>query len=213
MNILAQNQTLTMGTREVAKLLNKNHSDIKRSAKRLHGAGILTQPVAESEFTHNGNTYKEYRLQKRDCLILVAQNSPEFTAAIVDRWQELESRQQPQLPQTFAEALQLAADQARQLELAAPKVKFVDNLVNRENLLTATQVGAKHKISGVKINRFLDELGVYNKAVKRGRVFQTWFIDKGLGEMKKTEQGYDQALFTNAGDIWVNEKLVSEGVI
>ena len=88
MNILATNQPLTMSTREIASLLNKNHSDIKRSANRLSDAGILTKPLAESEFKHRGNTYTEYLLEKRDCLILVAQNSPEFTAAIVDRWQE-----------------------------------------------------------------------------------------------------------------------------
>lgn len=212
MNKLMQ-QCLTMSSREIAELLNKNHSDIKRSAKRLSDGGILTKPLAESEFTHNGNVYIEYLLEKRDCFVLVAQNSPEFTAVIIDRWQELEAKQQPQLPQTFAEALQLAADQAKQLELAAPKVAFVDNLVDRTNLLTATQVAQKHKISAIKLNRYLDELKVYNGNVKRTRVFQQWFVDKGYGEMKKTEVGYDQAMFTNAGEIWINKTLIAEGVL
>ncbi len=97
--MLAQNQTLTMSTREIASLLNKNHTDIKRSAARLFERGLLTQPLAESKFEHNGNYYLEFNLNKRDSLVLVAQNSPEFTAAIVDRWQELESKQQPQLSQ------------------------------------------------------------------------------------------------------------------
>ena len=209
--ILTQNQTLTMSTREIASLLNKTHSNIKISAERLAEKGTIA--LQGSKFEHNGNEYTEWLLNKRDSLILVAQNSPEFTAAIVDRWQELESKQAPQIPKTFAEALQLAANQAKQLELAAPKVAFVDNLVNRDNLLNASQVGAKHKLSAVKLNKILDELSVYNKSVKRGRVFQTWFIEKGLGEMKKTELGYDQALFTNAGEIWINEKLISESVI
>ena len=47
------------------------------------------------EFSHSGNTYTEYLLNKRDSIILVAQNCPEFTAAIVDRWQELESGKTP----------------------------------------------------------------------------------------------------------------------
>lgn len=126
---------------------------------------------------------------------------------------KLKEIEQPRIPQTLSEALQLAADQAKQLELAAPKVAFVDNLVDRSNLLTATQVGQKHKISAVKLNKILTELNVYNGNVKRSRVFKQWFIDKGYGEMKKTELGYDQPLFTNAGEIWINEQLYSEGVL
>lgn len=211
MNLIQRTVNLTMSTREIAQLLNKQHSNIKVSAERLAEKGTIA--LQGSDFEHNGNTYTEYLLNKRDTLILVAQNCPEFTAAIVDRWQELEEQQAPRLPQTFAEALQLAADQAKQLELAAHKVAFVDNLVDRSNLMNASQVAQKHKKSAVWLNKFLDDVGVYSKAIKRGRVFQQWFIDKGLGEMKQTELGYSQALFTNAGEVWINEKLFSEGVI
>ena len=166
-----------------------------------------------SKFEHRGNIYEEYLLNKRDCLILVAQNCPEFTAAIVDRWQELESQQAPKVPQTYAEALQLAADQARQLELAAPKVAFVDNLVDRAGLMNAGQIAQKHGKSAIWLNKQLDEFKVYNKAIKRGRVFQQWFIDQGLGQLKQTDQGYSQAMFTNAGEVWVNQQLISEGLI
>ena len=151
-------------------------------------------------------------------MTLVSGYNVKLRNAIIKRWQELEQLQAPistpQIPTNFAEALQLAADQAKQLELAAPKVAFVDNLVSRENLMTATQVANKHKMSAVKLNRFLDELGgVYNKSVKRGRVFIQSFIDGGYGELKQTEQGYSQALFTPAGEIYINEKLISEGVV
>lgn len=212
MNILTQDQVLTMSTREIAALLGKQHSNLKISAERLAEKGTIA--LQGSHFEHNGNQYNEWLLNKRDSLILVAQNSPEFTAAIVDRWQELESKQAFQIPQTLGEALQLAADQAKQLELQAPKVAFVDNLVDRKNLMTASQVGQKHKVSAVKLNRLLDELGgVYNKGVKRGRVFIQSFVDNGYGEMKQTELGYSQALFTPAGELYIHEKLISEGVI
>ncbi|WP_243453003.1 antA/AntB antirepressor family protein [Psychrobacter coccoides] len=118
----------------------------------------------------------------------------------------------PAIPQSYAEALQLAADQARQLELAAPKVAHYDNVVERAGLLNATQVAQKVRLSAVAMNKILDELGVYNRAVKRSRVFQQWFIDNGLGMVKQTEQGYSQALFTKRGEAWVVERLISEGV-
>ncbi len=188
---ISNNEVLTMTSREISSMLSKNHSDIKRSAERLVSSGVINngQPLAECEFkTSRGNKFTEYLINKRDSLVLVAQNSPEFTAVIVDRWQELEAKHQPKIPANFAEALQLAADQAKQLELAAPKVAFVDNLVDRKNLMAATQVAAKHGMSAVKLNKLLDELGgVYNKSVKRGRVFIQSFTDSGYGELKQTE--------------------------
>lgn len=209
---ISNNQTLTMSSKEIAAVVGSRHDSVKRTMMTLQDKGLIT-------FTHTvekgeGRPAAVLHVNKRDSYVVVAQLSPEFTAVLVDRWQELESNQQPQIPTNFAEALQLAADQAKQLELAAPKVAFVDNLVSRDNLMTATQVASKHKISAVKLNRLLDELGgVYNKSVKRGRVFIQSFIDSGYGEVKQTEQGYSQALFTPAGEVYINEKLISEGVI
>lgn len=62
------------------------------------------------------------------------------------------------------------------------------------------------------LNRVLDEIGVYNKAHKRSRAFKQWFVDKGLGEMKQTDMGHSQALFSLKGEAWVIERLASESV-
>ena len=127
--------------------------------------------------------------------------------------------QQSQLPTTYLEALEalLASEKEKltleqQASINAPKVAHYDRVVARTNLVNATHVASKLKLSAVKLNRHLCELGVYNQAVKRGKVFNTWFIDKGYGEMKQTELGYDQALFTHAGEMWVIEMMINEGV-
>lgn len=128
--------TVTMSSREIAALVKSNHSDVKRSAERLQAAQLLTQPLADTPYEHpqNGKTYYEYRFNKRDSLVLVARLSPEFTAAVVDRWQELESKSG--VPQTLPEALRLAADMAEQnaqlshkVQQDAPKVAFVNHYV------------------------------------------------------------------------------------
>lgn len=215
------NQVLTMSSREIAELTGKRHDNVKRTIETLSRNGIIRTPQDEVikeinnlGFEVNRSVYVFGGEQgKRDSIVIVAQLSPEFTARLVDRWRELEYQQAKRLPQTFAEALQLAADQAKQLELASPKVAFVDNLVDRNGLMNAGQIAQKHGKSAIWLNKQLDELKVYNKAIKRGRVFQQWFIDQGLGQLKQTDQGYSQAMFTNAGEVWVNQQLISEGLI
>ena len=135
--ITEKNASLTMSSREIAELINKNHSDLCRSIERLIAKEVIGgyQPMAYNH-PQNGQTYYEYHLTKRDSLIVVAQNCPEFTAAIVDRWQELEAQQALQLPQTFAEALRLAADLEEQKQALLlenqrmkPKAAFVEHYV------------------------------------------------------------------------------------
>ena len=213
--ILAQNQNLTMSSLEMSDLTGVRHDSVKRTIQTLYSGGVISEPqIVDGEKSPNGVVTKLFCFGKRDSLVIVARLSPEFTAAIVDRWQELENKQQPKLPTNFAEALQLAADQAKQLQLAAPKVLFVDNLVDKKTLMTATQIAAKHKMSAIKLNKILDEMGgIYSKNVKRSRVFIQSFIDSGYGEIKQTSEGYSQPLFTPAGELYIYEKLISEGVV
>ena len=100
----------------------------------------------------------------------------------------------------------------QQLELAAPKVQYFDRVADTKNLLNASQVGKKVGMSAVKLNQYLADMGVYDRRIA-GRTFAQWFIDKGYGEVKQTEQGYPQSKFTNKGEQWVIEQLVSEGVV
>lgn len=205
---------------DISELVQSRHDDTKRSTMRLVDRGVIAcPPLAVVQKEANNRTYNvevyifSGEQGKLDSITLVAQLCPEFTAALVKRWYELENQNAVQLPQTFAEALQLAADQARQLELAAPKISHYDTVVEKSHLLTATQVAAKLRMSAVALNKILDEFRVYNKAHKRSRVFNTWFEDQGLGELKQTSTGHSQPMFTTKGEAWVIEKLTSEGVV
>ena len=55
---LIANTEMTMGTREIAELLGKQHSNIKISAQRLAASGVIGT-LATQEFLHNGNIYYE----------------------------------------------------------------------------------------------------------------------------------------------------------
>lgn len=214
----------SMTSLEIAELCQKRHDNVKRTIEILSGKtdkrdAVIARPhseVVQKEVNNRIYDVEVYIFKgeqgKLDSITIVAQLCPEFTAALVKRWYELENQNAVQLPQTFAEALQLAADQARQLELAAPKVQYFDRVADTKNLLNASQVGKKVGMSAVKLNQYLADMGVYDRRIA-GRTFAQWFIDKGYGEVKQTEQGYPQSKFTNKGEQWVIEQLVSEGVV
>jgi phage regulator Rha-like protein len=91
MNSLVE-PALTMSSREIAELTGKEHKNVIRTVKDLLAAKILDAQIEPLKFEYRGQWFDYYELKKRDSLVLVARLSPEFTAHIVDRWQELEKQ-------------------------------------------------------------------------------------------------------------------------
>ncbi|WP_193115027.1 phage antirepressor KilAC domain-containing protein [Escherichia coli] len=213
-----------MNSLEIAELTGSDHKDIKRSIYRLIKKGIIqNSPMAkvENKQSLSPNRFSDVYVfegeqGKRDSIIVVAQNCPEFTARLVDRWQELEKLVQqnaPAIPQTLSEALRLAADLAEEKERLAlvnkelaPKAAVCDAIVKNDMHRTASEVAKPLGMSAVKLNRKLSAVGVYDLRCRR-RVFSQWFIDEGYGEMRVTHDGYEQAVFTAKGQVWITELL------
>ncbi|MFM1346589.1 phage antirepressor KilAC domain-containing protein [Yersinia proxima] len=202
---------VTMSSREIAVLVNSKHGDVKRSAERLCAGGILTAPLAQFDFEHNGNQYFEYRFNKRDSLVLVARLSPEFTAAVVDRWQELE---QNLIPQTLPEALRLAANLAEekqqlenQLSIAAPKIEFVDRYVKATGSMVFRQVCKLLSAKEPEFRLFLMDNRIMYR-LSGGLIPHQQHIDAGRFEVKTgtnqiNSHAFTQARFTPKGVRWV----------
>lgn len=159
----AQSSAITMSSREIAEYVGTSHDSVLKTVRQLAERGVVS--ANETRYIHhqNGQTYPEFQLSYRDTMVVVSGYSVEVRAQIIDRWQELEAQAAPALPQTWAQALRLAAEQAEQLEqqqaqlaLAAPKVAFVDRYV-------ATPLGAMGfrqvcKLLEAKENQFRDFL-------------------------------------------------------
>lgn len=231
---LIQSNIKTMSSLEISELTGKRHDNVKRLIESFSRdiesrKALIARPHSEvMQKEVNGRIY-EYEVYifageqgKLDSITVVAQLCPEFTAALVKRWYELENQSlKPQLPDFTnpVEAARAWADEVeakliaqKQLELAAPKVEYFDRVADVGNLMTASVVGKKIGMSAQVLNAHLQEMKVYDKRQK-GRVFQQWFIDKGYGELKKTDNGYNQSKFTNKGEQWVIQKFTSEGII
>ena len=162
MNIttLPMNNTITMTSREIAELVNSRHDNVRTSIERLAQNGVIRLPSVQiSEIINNlGLMQKvsEYVFTgeqgKRDSIVVVAQLSPEFTARLVDRWQELEAAlAKPALPDFSnpAAAARAWADEYEQrltlqakVVADAPKVEFYDDVTGSE----PTEDGAQQSL-------------------------------------------------------------------
>ena len=219
--VMSFDKAATMSSREIADLTGKRHDQVMRDIRNmLEQLKVGAHTYEGSYLSEQNKVLPCFNLDRIHVECLLTGYSVPLRMKVLERMAELEGRgdsgaqnAMPPIPQTYAEALQLAADQAKQLELAAPKVSYYDKVVERETLLNATQVGQKIGLSAVMLNRHLDDLGVYNKSIKRGRAFRQSFVDAGYGIMRQTETGHAQPMITLSGEAWIIEKLTSEGII
>jgi len=230
--IMNMESTLTMTSREIADLVGSRHDDTKRSIERLANQGVIVQPPVADEPGQDAlgrpRTTQVYVFSgekgKRDSIVVVAQLSPEFTARLVDRWQELERMvNQPKIPQTMPQALRLAAELAEQrdqlalenktqaaaLAEAQPKAAALDRIALETEGAVCLRIAAKlAQVPEKQFTSFLNQAGW----IFRHHHSNTWqgYSDKekaGLLELKRTrvtrddgsEKTVEQVLVTPKG--------------
>lgn len=171
-----QYQSMLMSSREMATLTETRHDNVKRAIDTMVQKGVIANPQIEGYLDAAGRSGQtEYLVGKRDSYVVVAQLSPEFTGRLVDRWQELEGR--PRVPQDFAQAMRLAADEyekrialEHQVALNAPKVEFADAVVQQAEEMSITAAWKHFNLSAMKRKDFIDLL-IAAKAVIRRKYF------------------------------------------
>lgn len=169
----------TMTSKEIAEITGKQHSNVMRDIRSLLEQGV-------SQFNFELSSYKQdqpnggtkdvpmYVLTKKGCLILASGYDAVLRERIINRWEELETKQVKsfQVPTTFAEALRLAAEQAERIEaqqklieVQKPKAEFYDEVVDSKDALPMDRV-AKTLNVGLGRNKlfaFLRDKGVLMK--------------------------------------------------
>ncbi|CAM3632836.1 MULTISPECIES: phage antirepressor KilAC domain-containing protein [Klebsiella] len=217
MNQLIASKTVTMSSIEISVLVDKRHDNVKRTIEALVDKGVIASPQIEEKPTA-GRTMSVYLFRgekgKRDSIIVVAQLSPEFTARLVDRWNELEAAQHPVIPQSFSDALRLAADLQEQKEhlsqelaLAAPKVDFVDRYCTANGSMSFRQVAKLLQAKETEFRLFLIENDIMYR-LGGTLTLMAQHIDAGRFEVKTgtsltSNHAFSQARFTAKGVRWI----------
>ena len=211
----------SMSSREVAELTGKEHSNVKRDISAMilqlnypdlmlkdcpafHPSELKGHNIAISQYEHCGNRYDQFHLDYEYTILLVSGYNVSVRQKIVKRWQELESNTRITLPQSFSEALQLAADQAKQLEEQAPKIEVYERLADRKSDVNTTTLAKTLGISSIKLNRWLKAGGykwMSKDLPKAG--YESWF-----NIVCDTRNGHEftQCLITPKGQIEIAKR-------
>ena len=197
---------------DISELVQSRHDKVKQSIERLAERGVITlPPMGEKATAGRPTTFYVFSGEqgKLDSITVVAQLCPEFTAAIVKRWYELEGKSREL---SKMEILQMALESEQQklvlqtqLELQAPKVAFVDKYVAGNGNKTFRQVA---KLLGANERKFRDFLEkkeiMYNLngewlAYANHITAKRFAINTGISENGHT---FTRSLFTPKGVEW-----------
>lgn len=201
--------TMTMTSQEIADLVDKRHDNVKRTIETLAERGVIQLPQIEDCGRINGLGLKQSlsvyvftgKQGKRDSLIVVAQLCPEFTARIVDRWQELEEQVRAPQQLTTMEILQIAmqSEQERlrleaanhelelQVEAAKPKVEALERIAVADGSLNLTEAAKALQQQPKKFNQHLcSQRWIYKRAGGKQWLGYQDKVQQGLVEHKVT---------------------------
>ena len=169
-------EVLTIDSREVAKMVKKDHSHLLRDIKGYIKV-LIDNPILDSGLTmrptdffikshyqleDESRKYLCYLVTKKGCEMIANKLTGEkgilFTATYIEKFHEMETKLKKQntykLPQTFSEALRMFADEVdkntkliEENKVMKPKSDFYDKVAGSEDL---TSIGETAKLINCK---------------------------------------------------------------
>ncbi len=163
MPILTQfgNSEQSMDTLDISELVQSRHDKVKQSVERLAERGVITlPPMGEKATAGRPTTFYVFSGEqgKLDSITVVAQLCPQFTAALVKRWYELETQKPTQLSRMDLIQLAFAAEQENQalkdhVAELEPKALVMDTIAETTNTYT---IRDSAKTIGIPESKLID---------------------------------------------------------
>ena len=199
----------TMTSLEIAELTGKQHQHVMRDVRALLDQGVDASNFGLTSYTDKSNRQSPcYMLTKKGCLILASGYDALLREKIINRWEELETKERTGgfvVPQTFSQALMLAARQQEEIERQqkaieakdrkiaedAPKVVFSDAVAGSRSSCLIGELAKILTQNGYQIgqNRLFEKLRNEGYLGTKGEYYNIpnqKFIEQGLFELKKT---------------------------
>lgn len=216
------NNQVVVSSRMVAERFGKRQSDVLRDIDNIITQNcVLTSRISTMfcESYYQAGTGKRYRevLMNREGFTLLAMGfngaeALEWKVKFMDAFMDMEEQLKDifKIPKTYAEALQLAATQAeeleektKQLDVAKPKVEFYNNYVDRGSNICLRDLGKRLDKPPTKFQELLRKEG-YLRA--NNSPYQR-YIDTGLFVIRTvTVYGHSQTFATPKAVLYFGKK-------
>lgn len=208
----------TMSSRMIAEETGKRHDHVLVDCDNLNANYLkLNMPeisgMDEPHPTVQGRMIRVMHLTKIQVLDLLTGYRADLRIKVNRRWEELEKEKAFggfKIPQTMSEALMLAAEQTKQLEIQAPKIEVYERIANADTLLSLNETA---KSFGLGRNRLMKILRNNEVLTKENIPYQR-FIERGYFEVKVSPikvgpiiKNYAQTFTTGKGMAWLGKKL------
>lgn len=203
---ILQNKSVKVSTVHLLQSINDIRS--KNGEKEIRSNDFIARVADELEGEHyetfvveNSNKTKTtyFMISIEQAKLVAMRESKAVRKIIRDKLNELESKQQFNIPQTLPEALRLAADLADQLSIAAPKVAVYELLADRKGDVSTTIIAKELGTTAIKLNRFLRDSGVkWLNADLPKAGYEKWF--NVVADVKNGHE-FTQCLVTPDGQI------------
>lgn len=186
-----------MTSKEIADLTGKEHKIVMRDIRNLidqlgENNGYIFVLV---EYTDaKGEKRPMYELDKKSCLLLASGYNVVLRSKIIDRWEELESKERrnvPALPQTYLEALKTlvkSEEEKQQALLEAKEAKdHVKLLVHNGKTYTSSEIAKELGMkSAIYLNKLLEEKRIQYKQNGTWLMYSE-YSEKGYTSVKQIQ--------------------------
>lgn len=215
--VYIENNRVLTDSLKVAGVFGKRHADVLRDIKNLGASEEFTERnFALSEYGDLTGRRLPMYLITQDGFTLLAmgytgKKAMEFKEAYIKAFREMEVKiKQPKIPQTFAEALRLAADLEEEKQKLLPKAETYDRFISGDNVQKMNDVA---KVLGWGRNKLFAELRERKILMSNNTPYQE-FIDRGYFVVKEKpvfmgEKGINlpQTYATPKGVEWLSKQL------
>ena len=200
------NEFINPARQQAGQSLHKNSAFIRKVEDEIDDLGAV------KIIDRFNNDVRTYQLTHDQMLLVGMRESKSVRKIVLKKLNEMEQKQAPKIPTNFAEALQLAADQAKALELAAPKVAFVDNFVETGTTKTLRETAKILNYPERKMIALMIDHDILYRMSGKLLPYQKYHEQK-LFEVKTGERNghaFTQTRVTTKGLAWLGERYASD---